>query len=462
MEELRQEHRAAPPPLASSGSAPPRLRAGDLLRRFPVTAALLALTFLIYGLEYLPEGQVTALLRLGAVRGDLVFERGELYRLICPIFLHAVSLHLAVNAFALLQLAALTEYVFGSRRLIVAYLGTGIAASLASALSRASPFPSVGASGALFGLAGLLLAVGAFGAGPARAELRRFTGRALPISVGLSFVAGVATALLWRPVIDNWAHLGGFMAGVALAPFWRRPDRRPGRVVSALAGGLVGLAAAALGWMALDGAGAARSFERDTVRLLRPELAAIEDPGTRLERLAEAALVLGYELGPHASVRATRALLDREELAALLARVDELEPLQQLATAMLLVGHPDADLPHERWLAVAPSDHVALNQLAWWLLVAGPVERRDPERALALSRRSLAELGSASTPSERLARAAYLDTQAEALLQLDRAAEALPLQREAVAIARVEGLRDLPELAARLRAIEDALGAAGG
>lgn len=453
MEELRQERPAAPRPL---------FRASDLLRRFPVTAALLALTFLIYGLEYLPDGQVTALLRLGAVRGDLVFERGELYRLICPIFLHAMSPHLAVNAFALLQLAALTEYVFGSRRLIVAYLGTGIAASLASALARASPFPSVGASGALFGLAGLLLAVGAFGAGPARAELRRFTGRALPISVGLSFAVGVAIALFWRPVVDNWAHLGGFTAGVALAVFWRRPDRRPRRATTALAGGLAGLALASLGWMAVDGGGAAHSFERDAVRLLRPELAAIEEPATRVERLAEAVLVLGYELGPRASVRAARALVDREGLAALVARVDEVEPVQQLAQATLLVSHPDADLPHERWLALAPHDHVALNSLAWWLLVAGPVERRDPERALALSRRSLAELGSPTTPKDRMARAACLDTQAEALLQLDRAAEALPLQREAVAIGRVEGSRELPELTARLRAIEHALAPAGG
>src|SRR5690606_29876974 len=101
------------------------------------------------------------------------------------------------------------------------------------------------------------------------------------------------------------------------------------------------------------------------------------------------------------------------------------------------------------------------NNLAWYLLVLAPSERRDPQRALALSRRSLELLGSDSSVSARVARSMFLDTQAEALLQLGRAAEALPLQREAVAIARVEGSPPLAELTARLRAIEREVAAAG-
>lgn len=129
---------------------------------------------------------------------------GEFYRLITAMFLHADGFHLFSNMYAL--------YIFGGSFdtnpliFIVVYFIAGLAGNLASFFF--DPRPTVGASGAIFGLVGFLLAA-SFLTGSSSSIL------SLGIYVVLSFVL----ANMPGSRIDVAGHFGGLIAGFAIALF---------------------------------------------------------------------------------------------------------------------------------------------------------------------------------------------------------------------------------------------------
>jgi rhomboid protease GluP len=148
-----------------------------------------------------------ALLRWGANFAPLTVH-GEWWRLMTSMFLHGGLLHLAFNMWALHDNGKLVERVFGNVHFLVIYFGSGLAGSLASLAWRQDAV-SVGASGAIFGVFGALLAF----ALRQRTRLTHFFRRLkanvllfIGISLGLGFMV---------PGIDNGAHLGGLLAGFA-------------------------------------------------------------------------------------------------------------------------------------------------------------------------------------------------------------------------------------------------------
>ncbi|HXV77891.1 MAG TPA: rhomboid family intramembrane serine protease [Candidatus Polarisedimenticolaceae bacterium] len=130
---------------------------------------------------------------------------GEWWRVVTPIFLHGGILHFFFNSYVLLQIGPLVEDEYGTERFWVIYLLCGIAGASASQFLR--PVNTVGASGALLGMMGLLLVHGWRRGGP--------TGQALK---GAMIRWGVYIAIfgLLLPGIDNINHLGGFVSGAAL------------------------------------------------------------------------------------------------------------------------------------------------------------------------------------------------------------------------------------------------------
>jgi rhomboid protease GluP len=419
---------------------PRRPGCGELAVRFPVTVTIAAVTLLFFGLEALFGGttDLRAQLRLGALRGDLVYEHGELYRLLCAAFLHHSFVHLGFNGFAFLQLGALTEHVYGRWRTVAIYLACALTSSLASAtFMEMAPGGSRGASGAIMGLAGLLLVASWTAHEPTRGNLRALFGRRLLIGVLLTFGLGLG-ALLVFPIIDNWGHLGGFLGGVAFALVLRRPERPAGPGFKAAAVGLTLLTLASFAWMALDGRRAADAFGADMARYLAEDLE--EADGYAAAGMMVEVVRAGHVPGEAPSPAAAQAAL--EALGAILPRCADAQT--PLMAASILMQEPDADpfgpaigLLLERAHALAPEQPEVLNALAWHLVTGPTVALRDPARAQALSERSLELLGDAA--EARAMRAAYLDTQAEALLQLDRWSDALEHQREAVQIAREVG-----------------------
>ena len=173
-----------------------------MLRRTPVTTPLLIAIAAGYVLQIVSGDALTA---AGANFGPAI-RAGEYWRLVTSMFLHGGLLHLALNGWALFQLGSLLELLMGPRRMLLVYFVTGIAGSLASATFTQKP--SVGASGAIFGLLGALIAF-----------LLRRRGALTPQgkSILMQLVGWAVINVVFgfsEPGIDNSAHLGGGAAGL--------------------------------------------------------------------------------------------------------------------------------------------------------------------------------------------------------------------------------------------------------
>ncbi len=137
---------------------------------------------------------------------------GELYRLLSVTLVHANLVHLAFNMYALYLLGPLVEGIWGTATFAAFYVLTAAAASTASFI--ASPGDSVGASGAIFGLVGVLLA----GTRIHHPVLDR-RARGIVPQLGSIVLVNLAFGFLMAGTIDNAAHLGGLAAGLWLGLF---------------------------------------------------------------------------------------------------------------------------------------------------------------------------------------------------------------------------------------------------
>ncbi len=136
--------------------------------------------------------------------------RGEWWRLLTCVFVHGGLLHIAFNMWCLWDLGALSESLYGRWTFAAVYLISGLGASLASVTWN--PYVmSVGASGAIFGLAGALIA--AFKLGEFSVPRSALSGplRSLMVFVVFNLAFGAASG-----VTDNAAHVGGLITGLIL------------------------------------------------------------------------------------------------------------------------------------------------------------------------------------------------------------------------------------------------------
>ena len=147
-----------------------------------------------------------ALIVTGANVGRLT-AGGEPWRLLTAIFLHAGILHLLFNTWAIRVIGPLIEELYGPRKMFVLYLGTGILSNVASLWWHGMRLLQVGASGAIFGLIGVGAVYGLRRGGSLGEMLRK--------QMMTWAIYGVVMGFLLRA--DNAAHIGGFLAGAALA-----------------------------------------------------------------------------------------------------------------------------------------------------------------------------------------------------------------------------------------------------
>lgn len=156
---------------------------------------------------------------------------GEWWRLGSAMFLHFGLLHLALNMLALWDGGRLVERMLGRLRFLAVFICAGLTGNLLSLIAQGDRAVSGGASGAVFGVYGALLAVLWLERRHPRAgELR-------PLFLGAALFTAINILLgLSIPGIDNAAHLGGLLAGILtgaglarpLAPATaRRPAWRP-------------------------------------------------------------------------------------------------------------------------------------------------------------------------------------------------------------------------------------------
>jgi len=184
-------------------------------------------------------------LHWGANAGGLTMS-GEWWRLLTNVFVHGSLLHIAFNMWCLWNLGQLCESLYGRWTYAAIYLICGVGASLASAALH--PYrSSVGASGAIFGLAGALIAAFKLGEFSVPRAALSGTLRSLGAFVVYNLIFGFAL-----PGIDNTAHIGGLITGLIvgalIALIAPQQDQAPRRVaiflvmILALAGGAIAAA----------------------------------------------------------------------------------------------------------------------------------------------------------------------------------------------------------------------------
>lgn len=312
------------------------------LREAPVSGGLLValtLTYLILAVAALPSsplGLTSNTLRwAGGMQPSLIL-LGEWWRVITANLLHHDVAHLGINMLALLQVGPHLERILGPRKALVIYLLAGPFGMACSFAASAWIFDarfhiqSAGASGAITGLIGATW-VAARRCYPSEPELAA----AMQRWAGTLLIIGLLV-----PFIDNFAHVGGFVAGAALARLVApsRPENRSRRRLwSAASWGLVMATVASAGLAVVSSA----PFP------------------IRLDYEAAPPTLLGFELSERADwsdssqyavlrdcgrAVVSDAALDEREFAcrrALLAVPTSPMPYELLAQLAVLRGEPD-------------------------------------------------------------------------------------------------------------------------
>lgn len=211
----------------------------------PVTAAMLVANIFMFGVTWLAlasHGELGGMRVLWGMGGEASYRLGESvpfpilmqhqwYRLVTAMFLHGGLIHIGFNMMSLMQLGPALEELYGSARYLFLYVATGSFGFLISALFWHF---SLGASGALLGMVGALLAITTKRGGMYMRDLRA----RLISSVAILFMLGFAGMGL-----DNWAHGAGLAAGFVIGKIYvdRQPMNQSERRRADLLGWLAGL-----------------------------------------------------------------------------------------------------------------------------------------------------------------------------------------------------------------------------
>jgi rhomboid protease GluP len=181
----------------------------------PITIALIGVNAVVffYTISHGLLQSESAILRAGALSRDLVLH-GEVWRLLTAMFLHGSPAHLFGNAVGLFILGMAAEHAYGKLEMAGMYILSGLAGSVFSAL--VNPGPSVGASGAIFGLLGAMIVFFLKYHDWFHMRDKRI-GNVLLVWAAYSVVTAY-----FIPFIDNAAHAGGLIGG-AFCGYWVTP-----------------------------------------------------------------------------------------------------------------------------------------------------------------------------------------------------------------------------------------------
>jgi rhomboid protease GluP len=183
---------------------------GFLAGLTPKAGYLTILILLINTGLYLASRYNEYFLEFGASYGPAIFH-GQWYRLVTAGFLHGGLLHILMNSWVLFDLGAQVEEIFGGARMLVIYFVGTVTGFMVSALMG---HVSVGASAALFGLVGAMIAIGTRYRGGVGDMIRAVYVRYLVYLLIFSLLPGV----------DMAAHIGGLIGGFGTAYVAGRPE----------------------------------------------------------------------------------------------------------------------------------------------------------------------------------------------------------------------------------------------
>jgi rhomboid protease GluP len=196
----------APEPAAAPSSGIPLPLAKPI-----ATYVLLGIIGVVFVLESLLGSSTSnATLAAFGAQVNLWVASGDYWRLLAAMFLHIGITHLFFNGWALFSLGREVEAFYGSRHFLLIYFISGLFGNMVSYVLGPPNVISAGASGAIFGLVGADIAFFLNN----RKSLGRLSQQSLfnlAILVAINLVLGFTA-----PGINNYAHIGGLISGVAL------------------------------------------------------------------------------------------------------------------------------------------------------------------------------------------------------------------------------------------------------
>jgi rhomboid protease GluP len=177
-----------------------------------ITYGIIGINVLVFALMVIDgvglfEPSGIDIIRWGANYGPLTLS-GDWWRLISCVFVHIGIIHIAFNMYAFYMVGVFLEPMLGKTRYIVAYLSTGVFANLASLWWHSDPVPSAGASGAIFGMYGVFLAMLSTNLIPK--HLRNGLLQSIGIFIVYNLIYGMKSG------VDNSAHVGGLVSGFVI------------------------------------------------------------------------------------------------------------------------------------------------------------------------------------------------------------------------------------------------------
>jgi rhomboid protease GluP len=199
-------------PMDAGYGAPPPAPRPPAQRRFLVTKTLVGLNAAVYVLMVLSGVSFLA----PSTRQLLVWEANfgplslttQPWRMFTSNYVHGGLLHIGLNMWCLWNLGFLAEIIFDRWTYLLVYTACGIGGSIAS-LAIHPQVVGVGASGAIFGLAGALISAIYLGHLPIPKQALKGTMRSLVTFAGYNLFFGAVV-----PGIDNSAHIGGLITGL--------------------------------------------------------------------------------------------------------------------------------------------------------------------------------------------------------------------------------------------------------
>ena len=148
---------------------------------------------------------------------------GQWWTLLTAIYLHGSLLHIVFNALWIRQLGPAVEELYGSARFFIIFTISGVAGFVVS--NAVSGYPTIGASGSIFGLLGAMVAFGRRRGGVfGRLVIKQYGQWAL-----LLFIMGFVMS-----GVNNFAHAGGFAGGLATGLILSFEERRAETLIERL------------------------------------------------------------------------------------------------------------------------------------------------------------------------------------------------------------------------------------
>ena len=198
------------------------------------TTKIIAINFVFYMLALVAMMASPKVIEYIALRPDYILQGKYLWTILTSMFMHGSPFHLFANMFSLFFLGSFLERLIGRKKFLWLYMIAGVVASLffvffAYISNSGLDTPAVGASGAIFGVAGMLAVLT-----PRMPVYVMFIPIAMPMWFGvllIMFGLWIVSAAFNLP-IGNLAHFGGLLVGLAYAFYLRHKYKRKTRMIA--------------------------------------------------------------------------------------------------------------------------------------------------------------------------------------------------------------------------------------